>query len=187
MPSKLLKKGKLKRNFWLASEVECMLKLIKDMQSSQGTTATTHFTFVQIANKMRKYGFVNKSPTQIRRKWFQMKSAYLCFKRGNTERLFLIPERFRSIIAQFVEAEYKNGKSPSACLVTGDRDQESNINTDISGTYGKFLTNVRNNCFLLNRDFREMNKSLILFERKQQSIRDSLFAKFFNNFLHSTS
>lgn len=105
---------KEKRNFWLSSEVDCMLNLIKELQSVQGTTSTTHYTFVQIANKMKMFGFPNKSPTQIRRKWFQMKSAYLCYRRGNKDRLLLIPEKFRKDIAQFVEAEYRGAKPNSS-------------------------------------------------------------------------
>lgn len=101
-------KEKLKRNFWQDSEIECMLNLIKEVQKHQGTTATTHNTFVQIANKMKKQGFSSKSPTQIRRKWFQMKSAYLCYKRGNNIRLLLIPEKFRSVIGQFIQNDLKN-------------------------------------------------------------------------------
>ncbi|XP_011186591.1 uncharacterized protein LOC105214715 [Zeugodacus cucurbitae] len=100
-------KEKTRRNFWVSSEIECMLNLLREVYRIQGTTATTNYTFIQIANKMKKKGFPNKSATQIRRKWFQMKSAYLCYKRGNVERLLLIPEKFRPIIAQFVEKEIK--------------------------------------------------------------------------------
>lgn len=72
-----------------------MLNLIKEVNNSQGalSTSTTQYTFIQIASQMKKRGFPNKSPTQIRRKWFQMKSAYLCYKKGNLDRLFLIPEK----------------------------------------------------------------------------------------------
>lgn len=83
-----------------------MLNLVRQMHSRQGTTTTTQYTFVEIANQMRSFGFPNKSPTQIRRKWFQMKSAYLCYKRGNKDRILLIPEKFRQVIASFVDAEY---------------------------------------------------------------------------------
>ncbi|XP_023037234.2 uncharacterized protein LOC6653253 [Drosophila willistoni] len=101
-----MKSEKLKRNFWLSAEIECMLHLIKESRGVEGTssTNTTQSTFTQIAHKMKRRGFPNKSPTQIRRKWFQMKSAYLCYKKGNVDRLFLIPEKFRSAIAQFVES-----------------------------------------------------------------------------------
>lgn len=109
-----MKSGKLKRNFWLTAEIECMLNLLKESKSTQGAspTTTTHHTFTQIANKMKKRGFPNKSPTQIRRKWFQMKSAYLCYKKGNVDRLFLIPEKFRNVIAQFVENGNKIRRAP---------------------------------------------------------------------------
>lgn len=109
-----MKSGKLKRNFWLTAEIECMLNLLKESKSTQGAspTTTTHHTFTQIANKMKKRGFPNKSPTQIRRKWFQMKSAYLCYKKGNVDRLFLIPEKFRNVIAQFVENGNKIRRTP---------------------------------------------------------------------------
>lgn len=110
-----MKAGKLKRNFWLTAEIECMLNLLNEVKIAQGassSTTTTHHTFTQIANKMKKRGFPNKSPTQIRRKWFQMKSAYLCYKKGNVDRLFLIPEKFRNVIAQFVENGNKIRRAP---------------------------------------------------------------------------
>ncbi|XP_036321375.1 uncharacterized protein LOC118735626 isoform X1 [Rhagoletis pomonella] len=96
---------KLRRNFWTSGEIECMLDLLREVHKMQRNTATTNYTFVQIATKMKRRGFPNKSAQQIRRKWFQMKSAYLCYKRGNVERLLLIPEKFRSTIAQFVDRE----------------------------------------------------------------------------------
>ncbi|XP_067620848.1 uncharacterized protein [Eurosta solidaginis] len=102
-----MKSEKLKRNFWNNAEIECMLSLLRDVYRIQGTTQTTNYTFIQIASKMKRKGFPNKAAAQIRRKWFQMKSAYLCYKRGNTERLLLIPERFRPIIAEFVDREPK--------------------------------------------------------------------------------
>ncbi|XP_053959428.1 uncharacterized protein LOC128863996 [Anastrepha ludens] len=102
-----MKVEKLRRNFWISAEIECMLNLLREVYNVQGTTATTNYTFILIANKMRKRGFPNKSAAQIRRKWFQMKSAYLCYKRGNTERLLLIPEKFRPTIAEFVDKEVK--------------------------------------------------------------------------------
>ncbi|XP_055858979.1 uncharacterized protein LOC129921261 [Episyrphus balteatus] len=101
-----MRRKKEKRNFWCNNEIGCMLNLVRQMHSRQGTTTTTQYTFVEIANQMRSFGFPNKSPTQIRRKWFQMKSAYLCYKRGNKDRILLIPEKFRQVIASFVDAEY---------------------------------------------------------------------------------
>ncbi|ALC39212.1 CG5727 [Drosophila busckii] len=115
-----MKSGKLKRNFWLTAEIECMLNLIKEVKCTQGSTqTTTHHTFTQIASKMKKHGFPNKSPTQVRRKWFQMKSAYLCYKKGNIDRLFLIPEKFRTVIAQFVE----NNKMRRIASITSTQNQ----------------------------------------------------------------
>ncbi|KAH8329142.1 hypothetical protein KR074_004744 [Drosophila pseudoananassae] len=116
-----MKSEKLKRNFWISAEIECMLNLIKEVNNSQGalSTSTTQYTFIQIANQMKKRGFPNKSPTQIRRKWFQMKSAYLCYKKGNVDRLFLIPEKFRNVIAQFVESGEKIGRSNLSTISTG--------------------------------------------------------------------
>ncbi|XP_055917037.1 uncharacterized protein LOC129949542 [Eupeodes corollae] len=102
-----MRRKKEKRNFWCNNEIGCMLNLVRQMHSRQGTTTTTQYTFVEIANQMRSFGFPNKSPTQIRRKWFQMKSAYLCYKRGNKDRILLIPEKFRQVIASFVDAEYQ--------------------------------------------------------------------------------
>lgn len=101
-----MRRKKEKRNFWCNNEIGCMLNLVRQMHNRQGTTTTTQYTFVEIANQMRSFGFPNKSPTQIRRKWFQMKSAYLCYKRGNKDRILLIPEKFRQVIASFVDAEY---------------------------------------------------------------------------------
>lgn len=117
-----MKSGKLKRNFWLTAEIECMLNLIKEVRVTQEPThsTTTHSTFTQIASKMKRHGFPNKSPTQVRRKWFQMKSAYLCYKKGNVDRLFLIPEKFRSVIAQFVENGSKVRRVPSTTPPTNE-------------------------------------------------------------------
>lgn len=78
-----------------------------DLQTKTGTTATTHHIFVQIQNEMSRQNFKTKNAIQIRRKWFQMKSAYHCHKKGRPDRLFLIPEEFRNDIKDFVESESK--------------------------------------------------------------------------------
>lgn len=78
-----------------------------DLQTKTGTTATTHHIFVQIQNEMARRGYRTKNAIQIRRKWFQMKSAYHCSKKGNNDRLLLIPEEFREDIRDFVESESK--------------------------------------------------------------------------------
>lgn len=66
---------------------------------------------------MARRGFRTKNAQQIRRKWFQMKSAYHCHKKGNNDRLLLIPEEFRNDIRDFVESEskgfWKNRNEPS--------------------------------------------------------------------------
>lgn len=82
-------------------------KELTDLQTKTGTTATTHHIFVQIQNEMKRRGFATKNAIQIRRKWFQMKSAYHCSKKGNNDRLLLIPEEFREDIRDFVESESK--------------------------------------------------------------------------------
>lgn len=56
---------------------------------------------------MARRGYRTKNAIQIRRKWFQMKSAYHCSKKGNNDRLLLIPEEFREDIRDFVESESK--------------------------------------------------------------------------------
>lgn len=56
---------------------------------------------------MARRGYRTKNAIQIRRKWFQMKSAYHCSKKGNNDRIMLIPEEFREDIRDFVESESK--------------------------------------------------------------------------------
>ncbi|KAL5279771.1 hypothetical protein ACFFRR_004023 [Megaselia abdita] len=102
-----MKNEKKPRNFWSTAEIRCMLDLIKDLQTKTGTTATTHHIFVQIQNEMARRGYRTKNAIQIRRKWFQMKSAYHCSKKGNNDRIMLIPEEFREDIRDFVESESK--------------------------------------------------------------------------------
>jgi len=48
-----------------------------------------------------------------------MKSAYLCYKKGNVDRLFLIPEKFRNAIAEFVESGEKIGRSNLSTISSG--------------------------------------------------------------------
>ncbi|XP_017095463.2 uncharacterized protein [Drosophila bipectinata] len=191
-----MKSEKLKRNFWISAEIECMLNLIKEVNNSQGalSTSTTQYTFIQIANQMKKRGFPNKSPTQIRRKWFQMKSAYLCYKKGNLDRLFLIPEKFRNVIAQFVESGEKIGRSNLSTISTGtlppvQKQQEQQKNhskqedapKEESSPMDKFLNQIRKNNKLLNAEFMKMEESLFLYEQKCQFIRDQNIIKFIND------
>ncbi|XP_041674946.1 uncharacterized protein LOC108111188 [Drosophila eugracilis] len=171
----MMKSEKLKRNFWVSAEIECMLDLIKEVNKCQGalSTSTTQYTFVQIANQMKKRGFPNKSPTQIRRKWFQMKSAYLCYKKGNVDRLFLIPEKFRNVIAQFVESGEKIGRSNLSTISTGNPPlvQQSQEEEDTS-VMDKFLNQIRRNNKMINSEYIKMEESLQQFEQKCQFIRD---------------
>ncbi|XP_030384519.1 uncharacterized protein LOC115631821 isoform X2 [Scaptodrosophila lebanonensis] len=166
-----MKCGKLKRNFWLSAEIECMLSLIKELRAEQTrSTTTTHYTFTQIANKMKKRGFPNKSPTQIRRKWFQMKSAYLCYKKGNVERLFLIPEKFRSDIAQFVEDGNKIGRPRQQ----PQQSDYKKVNTPMDN----FVNQLNHNNTLLIEDFNSLQESLMHYEHKCQSLRDYNIIKY---------
>ncbi|KAL9928167.1 uncharacterized protein ACN427_004516 [Glossina fuscipes fuscipes] len=173
-----MKVGKFKRNFWLSSEIDCMLKIFKEIHSVQGSTTTTHYTFVQIANKMRKRGFVNKSPAQIRRKWFQMKSAYLCYKRGNVGRLLLIPERFRPIIATFIDNEYKN----SLWLQQSESSENLDIEIEDEFDIGKSsLASIRNLQQQFLKDYEEMQKSLLQLQFKYQDIQDKNWIKYLSS------
>ncbi|KAH8287957.1 hypothetical protein KR018_009758 [Drosophila ironensis] len=182
-----MKSEKLKRNFWIPAEIECMLNLIKEVNNSQGalSTSTTQYTFIQIANQMKKRGFPNKSPTQIRRKWFQMKSAYLCYKKGNLDRLFLIPERFRNVIAQFVESGEKIGRSNLSTISTGTPPAtfitqlftEGPENEEESSALEKFMKQVRKNNKLMNVEFARLEESLMQYEHKCQFIRDKNIIK----------
>ncbi|KAH8260207.1 hypothetical protein KR026_005301 [Drosophila bipectinata] len=186
-----MKSEKLKRNFWISAEIECMLNLIKEVNNSQGalSTSTTQYTFIQIANQMKKRGFPNKSPTQIRRKWFQMKSAYLCYKKGNLDRLFLIPEKFRNVIAQFVESGEKIGRSNLSTISTGtlppvqkqQEHQKNHSKQEEPSPMDKFLNQIRKNNKLLNAEFTKMEESLFLYEQKCQFIRDQNIVKFIND------
>ncbi|EDV32274.2 uncharacterized protein Dana_GF19657, partial [Drosophila ananassae] len=195
-----MKSEKLKRNFWISAEIECMLNLIKEVNNSQGalSTSTTQYTFIQIASQMKKRGFPNKSPTQIRRKWFQMKSAYLCYKKGNLDRLFLIPEKFRNVIAQFVESGEKIGRSNLSTISTGtlppaqqqqQQKQHQNhskqevkafpdVPKEEASPMEKFLNQIRKNNKLVNAEFTKLEESLIIYEQKCQFIRDQNIIKF---------
>ncbi|XP_016930206.2 uncharacterized protein [Drosophila suzukii] len=183
-----MKSEKLKRNFWISAEIECMLDLIKEVNNCQGalSTSTTQYTFIQIANQMKKRGFPNKSPTQIRRKWFQMKSAYLCYKKGNVDRLFLIPEKFRNVIAQFVESGEKIGRSNLSTISTGtppvmQQSQEVLPEEDCS-VMDKFLNQIRKNNKMINNEYMKMEESLQQFEQKCQFIRDRNLIKLINGY-----
>lgn len=198
----MMKVGKFKRNFWLSSEIDCMLKIFKEIHSVQGSTTTTHYTFIQIANKMRKRGFVNKSPAQIRRKWFQMKSAYLCYKRGNVGRLLLIPERFRPIIATFIDNEYKNSLWLQQSESSENLDIEIEDEFDIGkGNENPFvlifiilfkfsgkssLASVRNLQQKFLKDYEEMQKSLLQLQFKYQDIQDKNWIKYLSSIDLST-
>uniref|UniRef100_A0A1A9WLA5 Myb/SANT-like DNA-binding domain-containing protein n=1 Tax=Glossina brevipalpis TaxID=37001 RepID=A0A1A9WLA5_9MUSC len=178
-----MKVGKFKRNFWLSSEIDCMLKIFKEIHSVQGSTTTTHYTFVQIANKMRKRGFVNKSPAQIRRKWFQMKSAYLCYKRGNVGRLLLIPERFRPIIATFIDNEYKSSLWLQQSESIENLEPEMQEEFDLGKTN---LASVRNLQQQFLKDYEEMQKSLLQMQFKYQDIQDKNWVKFLSSIALNT-
>ncbi|KRJ98003.1 uncharacterized protein LOC6527976 isoform X2 [Drosophila yakuba] len=172
-----MKSEKLKRNFWVSAEIECMLDLIKEVNNCQGalSTSTTQYTFIQIANQMKKRGFPNKSPTQIRRKWFQMKSAYLCYKKGNVDRLFLIPEKFRNDIARFVESGEKIGRSNLSTISTGTPavvQQTHEVSEEDTTPMDIFLNQIRKNNKMINSEFFKMEESLQQFEQKCQFIRD---------------
>ncbi|XP_011213985.1 uncharacterized protein LOC105233569 [Bactrocera dorsalis] len=204
-------KEKMRRNFWISSEIECMLNLLREVYRIQGTTATTNYTFIQIANKMRKKGFPNKSATQIRRKWFQMKSAYLCYKRGNVERLLLIPEKFRPIIAQFVDKEIKPNYrelSPSpepapapqptpspppapepvqTPIMTYSRMRDtSNARSGAKSVnseliYDDFFSEIKQTHKIINSTFSNMQKILMDFEHECQAQRDAKLIAFINS------
>ncbi|KAH8408185.1 hypothetical protein KR222_006612 [Zaprionus bogoriensis] len=184
-----MKSGKLKRNFWLTAEIECMLNLMNEVKVTQGgLPTTTNHTFTQIANKMKKRGFPNKSPTQVRRKWFQMKSAYLCYKKGNVDRLFLIPEKFRNVIAQFVENGNKIRRTPKADpdpapaaapapaqppAQSSERKQKKPMSV-----VDAFLAEVKQNNSLLNAEFSKFEETLMSYEQQCQSMRDSNIIKY---------
>ncbi|EDW13579.2 uncharacterized protein LOC6578222 [Drosophila mojavensis] len=174
-----MKAGKLKRNFWLTAEIECMLNLIKEVKISQGSShiTTTHNTFTQIASKMKRRGFPNKSPTQVRRKWFQMKSAYLCYKKGNVDRLFLIPERFRSVIAQFVENGSKLRRLPSNRPPTIERKLQPKI-LHPKMPVDAFIVQVKKSNSLLNVEFSRLESALFNYEQRCQSMRDYNIIKY---------
>ncbi|KAH8389126.1 hypothetical protein KR200_003181 [Drosophila serrata] len=178
-----MKSEKLKRNFWVSAEIECMLNLIKEVNNCQGalSTSTTQYTFIQIANQMKKHGFPNKSPTQIRRKWFQMKSAYLCYKKGNVDRLFLIPEKFRNVIAQFVESGEKIGRSNLSTISTGTpaiHQQERNCIAEEDTTImEKLMRQIRKNNKSVLSEFEKLEESLLEYEHKCQFIRDKNIIK----------
>lgn len=204
-------KEKMRRNFWISSEIECMLNLLREVYKIQGTTATTNYTFIQIANKMRKKGFPNKSATQIRRKWFQMKSAYLCYKRGNVERLLLIPEKFRPIIAQFVDKDIKPNyrelsptpepapppqrtPSPPPLPTTTQkpiitysrlRDTSNSRNgaksVDSELRYDDFFSEIKQTHKIINSTFSNMQKILMDFEHECQAERDAKLITFINS------
>ncbi|XP_018801983.1 PREDICTED: uncharacterized protein LOC108976972 [Bactrocera latifrons] len=204
-------KEKMRRNFWISSEIECMLNLLREVYRIQGTTATTNYTFIQIANKMKKKGFPNKSATQIRRKWFQMKSAYLCYKRGNVERLLLIPEKFRPIIAQFVDKEIKPNYrelSPSpepepapqptpspppapapvqTPITTYNRLRDtSNARSGAKSVnndliYDDFFSEIKQTHKIINSTFSNMQKILMDFEHECQAERDAKLITFINS------
>ncbi|XP_030556599.1 uncharacterized protein LOC115759723 isoform X1 [Drosophila novamexicana] len=174
-----MKSGKLKRNFWLTAEIECMLNLINEVRLSQGSahTATTHNTFTQIASKMKRHGFPNKSPTQVRRKWFQMKSAYLCYKKGNVDRLFLIPEKFRSVIAQFVENGSKMRRASTTTQPTTERKPQPQLVKPKSAV-STFLALLKQNNNLLNVEFNTLEASLLSYEQRCQAMRDYNIMKY---------
>ncbi|KAH8410545.1 hypothetical protein KR009_000185 [Drosophila setifemur] len=182
-----MKSEKLKRNFWTSAEIECMLNLIKEVNNCQGalSTSTTQYTFIQIANQMKKRGFPNKSPTQIRRKWFQMKSAYLCYKKGNLDRLFLIPEKFRNVIAQFVESGEKIGRSNLSTISTGpihnNHHRQEVISEEETSAMDKFLNQIKRNNKLMNAEFLKFEESLLQYEHKCQFIRDKNIINLINN------
>ncbi|XP_034666509.1 uncharacterized protein LOC117900304 [Drosophila subobscura] len=172
-----MKSEKLKRNFWVTAEIECMLKLIGEFNNVQRSISanTTQNTFNQIANRMKKNGFPNKSPTQIRRKWFQMKSAYLCYKKGNIDRLFLIPERFRNVIAQFVENGDRLGRSCSNSTISPTNQSHSyEVNSLVMD---KFLNQVKKNNKLVNLEYTKLERSLLQYEHKWQIVRDDNIIK----------
>ncbi|XP_030246638.1 uncharacterized protein LOC115565570 [Drosophila navojoa] len=174
-----MKAGKLKRNFWLTAEIECMLNLIKEVKLNQGSShiTTTHNTFTQIASKMKKRGFPNKSPTQVRRKWFQMKSAYLCYKKGNLDRLFLIPEKFRAVIAQFVESGSKARRFPSNAPPTIERKlQIETLSPKLP--VDAFIVQLKKSNSLLNVEFRKLESALFNYEQRCQSMRDYNIIKY---------
>ncbi|KAH8378462.1 hypothetical protein KR093_011527 [Drosophila rubida] len=176
-----MKSTKLKRNFWLTAEIECMLNLIKEVKQEQGSApcTTTHHTFTQIASKMKKHGFPNKSPTQVRRKWFQMKSAYLCYKKGNVDRLFLIPERFRNVIAQFVENGSKMVSGPQP--QPSERKVKPKVEVPVSAV-DTFMAQIKQNNKLLNAEFNKMEETLLNYEQRCQSMRDYNIIKYINNY-----
>ncbi|XP_060658590.1 uncharacterized protein LOC132793019 [Drosophila nasuta] len=176
-----MKSTKLKRNFWLTAEIECMLNLIKEVKLEQGSapSTTTHHTFTQIASKMKKHGFPNKSPTQVRRKWFQMKSAYLCYKKGNVDRLFLIPEKFRNVIAQFVENGSKMVSSPQQ--QPAERKVKPKVAVPVSAV-DTFMAQIKKNNKLLNAEFNKLEETLLNYEQRCQSMRDYNIIKYVNNY-----
>ncbi|EDV98860.1 uncharacterized protein LOC6567009 [Drosophila grimshawi] len=185
-----MKSAKLKRNFWLTAEIECMLNLIKEVKMAQGSAhaTTTHHTFTTIASKMKKHGFPNKSPTQVRRKWFQMKSAYLCYKKGNVDRLFLIPEKFRSVIAQFVESGNKIRRVPlsssPASPITTTTNAQSKPKPEIvvpTSAVDTFIAQLMQNNKLLNAEFTKLESSLLDYEQRCQSMRDYNTIKYLTN------
>ncbi|EDW26398.1 GL10052 [Drosophila persimilis] len=175
-----MKSEKLKRNFWVSAEIECMLKFIGELNNVQRSISanTTQNTFNQIANKMKKSGYPNKSPTQIRRKWFQMKSAYLCYKKGNIDRLFLIPERFRNVIAQFVENGDKLGRSCSMSTISlTNQYHRYDVNSLVMD---KFLNQVKKNNKLVNSEYTKLERSLLQYDHKWQIVRDANIIKNIN-------
>ncbi|XP_034472937.1 uncharacterized protein LOC117780488 [Drosophila innubila] len=183
-----MKSTKLKRNFWLTAEIECMLNLIKEVKTEQGATptTTTHHTFTQIASKMKKHGFPNKSPTQVRRKWFQMKSAYLCYKKGNVDRLFLIPEKFRNVIAQFVESgsKFAHTPPPSTERKLKPKDKPAPKVVTVAkpmSAVDTFMAQVKQNNKLLNAEFYKLEETLLNYEQRCQTMRDYNIIKYLNN------
>ncbi|XP_064539027.1 uncharacterized protein LOC135428844 [Drosophila montana] len=176
-----MKSEKLKRNFWLTAEIECMLNLLNEVRLTQGSAhaTTTHNTFTQIASKMKRHGFPNKSPTQVRRKWFQMKSAYLCYKKGNVDRLFLIPEKFRSVIAQFVENGSKRRNSTTTVPNPEPKTQPQLVKP--KSAVNTFLALLKQTNNLLNVEFSALEASLLSYEQRCQSMRDYNIMKYMSS------